>query len=185
MRIFKDLDMAEYLNIPYIIIILGNGVFICRTKNLFAAAFSHIQGRRHFGETGEFLKNMGIGAVTKELARLDKEELIKLLAELYGKDKETREFLDFYVNPDEKALHMKCRDKILYAFFPKRGYQLRLAEGKKAIADFKKYSSNGELLADLMLWYVENGVTYTNEYGDIDQARASSDKICRTSGTDG
>ena len=97
---------------------------------------------------------MGIGAVKKELARLDKEELIKLLAELYGKDKATREFLDFSVNPDEKALHMKCRDKILYAFFPKRGYRLRLAEGKKAIADFKKYSSNGELLADLMLWYV-------------------------------
>ncbi len=76
---------------------------------------------------------MGIGAVKKELARLDKEELIKLLAELYGKDKATREFLDFSVNPDEKALHMKCRDKILYAFFPKRGYRLRLAEGKKLL----------------------------------------------------
>ncbi|MFZ4525767.1 MAG: DUF6155 family protein [Chlorobium sp.] len=111
---------------------------------------------------------MGIGAVKKELARLDKEVLIKLLAELYSKDKATREFLDFYVNPDEDALHKKCRDKISLAFFPKRGYQVRLTEGKKAIADFKKCSSNVELLADLMLFYVEQGVDYTNEYGDID-----------------
>ena len=111
---------------------------------------------------------MGIGAVKKELARLDKEGLIKLLAELYSKDKATREFLDFYVNPDEEAMHKKCRDKISLAFFPKRGYQVRLTVGKKAIADFKKCSSNVELLADLMLFYVEQGVDYTNEYGDID-----------------
>ena len=111
---------------------------------------------------------MGIGSVKKELARLDKEGLIKLLAELYSKDKATREFLDFYVNPDEEAMHKKCRDKISLAFFPKRGYQVRLTVGKKAIADFKKCSSNVELLADLMLFYVEQGVDYTNEYGDID-----------------
>ncbi|MEI7696048.1 MAG: DUF6155 family protein [Chlorobium sp.] len=77
---------------------------------------------------------MGIGAVKKELARRDKEELIKLLAELYSKDKATREFLDFYVNPDEEAMHKKCRERISQAFFPKRGYKLRLAEGKKAIS---------------------------------------------------
>jgi len=111
---------------------------------------------------------MGIGALKKELARLDKEGLIKLIAELYSKDKATREFLDFYVNPDEGSMHKKCRERILHAFFPKRGYKLRLAEGKKAIADFKKCSSNGELLADLMLFYAEKGVEYTHEYGDID-----------------
>jgi hypothetical protein len=35
---------------------------------------------------------MGIGAVKKEPARLDKEGLIKLIAELYSKDKARREF---------------------------------------------------------------------------------------------
>jgi len=34
---------------------------------------------------------MGIGAVKKELAHLDKEELIKLLSDLYSKDQVTRE----------------------------------------------------------------------------------------------
>ncbi len=53
-------------------------------------------------------------------------------------------------------------------FFPARGFgQARLSIARKAINDYKKVSRNLPGLVDLMLFYVEMGVRYTNEYGDI------------------
>ena len=38
---------------------------------------------------------MGLTEVKRALSELDKESLIKLIAELYKKDKSSKEFLDF------------------------------------------------------------------------------------------
>ncbi len=46
--------------------------------------------------------------------------------------------IDFYINPDEKELFNKYRDKVFEAFYPKRGYKYKLKDGKQAISDFKK-----------------------------------------------
>ncbi|HLP15970.1 MAG TPA: DUF6155 family protein, partial [Bacteroidota bacterium] len=56
------------------------------------------------------------------------------------------------------------------AFFPQRGFMFNLREGKKAISDFKKLGVSSERVVDLMLIYVEDGVRYTNEYGDISES---------------
>lgn len=45
-----------------------------------------------------------------------------------------------------------------------------MREGKKALSDFQKLEPAAELIADLLLVYVETGVRFTNEYGDIDEA---------------
>ena len=56
-------------------------------------------------------------------------------------------------------------------FFPTRGFgKARLAIARKAINDYKKVSRNLPGLIDLMLFYVEMGVRYTNDYGDINEA---------------
>jgi hypothetical protein len=112
---------------------------------------------------------MGISELKTELKKLDKDMLIDLVTDLYKKNKSVKEFLDFYVNPDEKELFSKYRDRVYEAFFPRRGDRLRLAEGKKAISEFKKLGASKELLADLMLFYTETGVKCTNEYGDMDE----------------
>ncbi len=117
---------------------------------------------------------MGLTDIKKELKKLDKNKLIELFAELYKKNTAVKEFLNFYVNPDEKELLEKYRDKVFEAFYPKRGNQLKLKEGKQAISDFKKLGVSPELLADLMLFYVETGVSFTNDFGDIDEAFYSS-----------
>ncbi|MDQ3248820.1 MAG: hypothetical protein M3Q45_06375, partial [Chloroflexota bacterium] len=49
--------------------------------------------------------------------------------------------------------------------FPK--FNLRLA--RKAVTDFKKACADPAAIADLMLYYVEQGVICTNNYGDIDE----------------
>lgn len=112
---------------------------------------------------------MGLTDIKKELKKLDKGKLVDLVADLYKKNKSVKEFFDFYVNPNEKELLAKYKDKVYEAFFPKRGNRLRLSEGKKAIADFRKLGASKDLLADLMFYYVETGVECTNEFGDIDE----------------
>lgn len=110
---------------------------------------------------------MGLIDLKKELVKLDKDKLIVLISDLYKSNKAAKEYLDFYANPNEADLFDKYRDKVYEAFYPKRGYNLKLSDGKKAISDFKKMSTSGVLIADLMLFYVETGVQFTNEYGDI------------------
>jgi hypothetical protein len=112
---------------------------------------------------------MGLTDVKKELKKLDKDKLIDLIADLYKKNKSVKEFFDFYVNPNERELFEKYRNKIFEALYPKRGNNFKLKDGKQAISDFKKMGSSADLLADLMLFYVETGVRFTNDYGDINE----------------
>jgi len=117
---------------------------------------------------------MGLTDIKIELKKLDKDKLIDLVADLYKKNKSVKEFLDFYVNPNEAELFEKYRIKVFEAFYPKRGYNHKLKDGKQAISDFKKHGASPDLLADLMLFYVETGVKLTNEFGDIDEGFYSS-----------
>lgn len=112
---------------------------------------------------------MGLTDIKKELKKLDKDKLIDLIADLYKKNKSVKEFFDFYVNPNERELFEKYRDKVFEAFYPKRGNNYQLKDGKQAISDFKKMGTSADLLADLMLFYVETGVKFTNDYGDINE----------------
>ena len=117
---------------------------------------------------------MGLIDLKKELKSLSQDKLIDLVLDLYKNNKSVKEFFDFYVNPDENELFDKYRKKVFEAFYPKRGYNYKLSDGKKAISDFKKLSPSALLLGDLMLFYVETGVEFTNDYGDIGESFYSS-----------
>lgn len=117
---------------------------------------------------------MGLTDIKKELKKLERDKLIDLVADLYKKNKSVKEFFDFYIDPDERELFNKYREKVFNAFYPKRGFNLKLKDGKTAISDFKKLDPSSELLADLMLYYVETGVEFTNEFGDISEGFYSS-----------
>jgi len=112
---------------------------------------------------------MGLTDLKKELKKFDKDKLIDLVADLYKKNKAVKEFFDFYLNPNERELFNKYRDKVFEAFYPKRGLNFKLKDGKQAISDFKKLGASADLITDLMLFYVETGVKFTNDFGDIDE----------------
>lgn len=95
--------------------------------------------------------------------------MVELVVDLYKKNKSVKEYLDFYVNPDERELFEKYRSKVFEAFYPRRGFNYKLKDGKQAISDFGKLGPSSELLADLMLFYVETGVSFTNDFGDMDE----------------
>ena len=117
---------------------------------------------------------MGLTDIKKELGKFDKNKLINIIADLYKRNKSVKEFFDCYVNPNEKELFEKYQAKVFEAFYPKRGYDLKLKDGKKAISDFKKLGTSTGLIADLMLFYVETGIKFTNDFGDIDEKFYSS-----------
>jgi len=109
-------------------------------------------------------------SIKTELAKLEKSALIEIISDLYKKNKSVQEYLNFYIKPDEDSLFEKYRAKVYEAFFPKRGFGYNLKQGKQSITDFKKLGPSAESLADLMLFYVETGVRFTGDYGDMNEA---------------
>lgn len=75
-------------------------------------------------------ENMGLTELKKELKKLDKDKIIDLVSDLYKKNKSVKEFFDFYVNPKELELFKKYHDKVFDAFYPKRGFNYKLKDGK-------------------------------------------------------
>lgn len=117
---------------------------------------------------------MGLKEVKAELNKHSKETVIKHIAELYKKYKPVKEYFDFYVNPDEEEILQKYKAQVREGFYPNRGFGFKLSISRKAINDFKKLGASKESLADLLLYYVECGVEFTNEFGDIDENFYSS-----------
>lgn len=113
---------------------------------------------------------MSLLKLKKELLKLEKPQLIALVGELYKSQKAVKEYLDFYFEPNEADLLPAYRERVLRAFYPKRGYDYNLRLGKAAISDLRKLGVSAQPLADLMLHYVECGIRYTNDYGDINES---------------
>ncbi|MFB6318957.1 DUF6155 family protein [Saccharicrinis sp. FJH54] len=113
---------------------------------------------------------MATSNLKKFLKSLSKEELIKHIMELDKKYKPVQEYYHLYLNGDTSGTTEKYKSIIKNEFFPTRGLpKERLSVARKAISDAKKIGLPADALADLMLFYVETGASYTNEYGDIDE----------------
>ena len=100
-----------------------------------------------------------------------KEELIKEIADICNTFDYVKDFYGVKILPDSsKEILNKHKKIILNEFFPSRGFtQSRLSVARKAVNDFKKVSISAFDTADIMIYYVETGVLFTNEYGDIDE----------------
>lgn len=114
---------------------------------------------------------MKISEIKRGLKEISKEELVNDISDLIKKSDFVR---DYYLTKfsDENGFSVLTRykDAIRDEFFPKYGDGLgRLSVAKKAISEFKKISSNNEHVAEIMIYYVEVGVEYTDAYGDINE----------------
>ncbi len=69
---------------------------------------------------------------------------------------------------DQESLLEPYKRAIHREFYPDRGLpRLNLAAARKAPNDFKRVNSQLEAIAELLVYYVEQGVACTVEYGDI------------------
>lgn len=109
-----------------------------------------------------------------EIESFDKKQLIELVIDIYTKNTSAREYLDFLFNSNDVEVLKSFKQKVREAFYPKRGFGFKLSIGKKAISDYRKLNPAPDSLIDLLLCYVESGVDFTNDYGDIDENFYSS-----------
>lgn len=125
-------------------------------------------------ETPKLTKKPGAwSAARQHLATWDKPALLALVKDLYDAAAGNRNFIHARCQAEDGGggeVLETYRSKIVEQFFPKRGFgKLKLAEARKAIREYKKATGNIPGTAELLMSYVENGVEFTNQYGDIDE----------------
>ena len=122
------------------------------------------------------MKKLTIAELKKILKSKSNDELIKEIVELYKKFPDVKDYYSSNLSTDGMTEVLEKYKKIVQnEFFPTRGFgKLRLSVARKAVNDFKKISNSSHDIAVIMLHYVENGVEFTNEYGDIDEQFYSS-----------
>jgi len=114
---------------------------------------------------------MKINELKINLKESTKEELVKDIVDLFKKSEFVNDYYcSKYSDEGDISLLVKHKDIIENEFFPVNGFgDARLSVAKKSITEYKKINSNKKHIAELMVFYVENGVKYTNCYGDINE----------------
>ena len=111
---------------------------------------------------------MSKAQLKKHLLGLTQEQVIDVILELYDARKEAKEYLEFYMNPNDDIKLDEYKKIIYNEFYPTRGEpKCRFSVCRKAVSDFKKLKPSPSCIADLMLFYIETGVNFTAEYGDM------------------
>ena len=101
---------------------------------------------------------------------LTNEQLLEIVLYMYDNMKPVKEYLEYSLNPNEKAMFEKYKTIIVNEFYPKGKTaqpKTRFSVAKKAIADFKALKPSPELLGDLMLTLPEMACKFTCDYGDM------------------
>jgi Family of unknown function (DUF6155) len=107
----------------------------------------------------------------KYLTNSSKEDLISDISELFKRLNSVKDYYQIKLSPQEEIkVSAKYKKLIEDEFFPARGIgEAKLSVAKKGVAEYKKIAESPVAVADIMLFYVEQGVKYTNAYGDIDE----------------
>jgi hypothetical protein len=113
--------------------------------------------------------NASWSQIKSQIGSLEKEELLNLIRDLYQLNADNKVMLatrfsavssEDLVEPYKKAIRRE--------FNPERGLpRLNIGAARKALTSFKKASASSDAVIDLLLYYVEQGVSCTNQYGDM------------------
>ena len=121
-------------------------------------------------------KSLTWSQVKTKLSDASQQQLLDIIRDLYNLNPDNKVFLSSHLQVgDPRDLLEPYRRRIRREFNPDRGFpKLNLGAARKALNDFKKASADPRAVADLMVYYVEQGVQCTLQYGDIDEAFYSS-----------
>jgi len=114
-----------------------------------------------------------IGELRKLLAEMPNDELTNLMVESYKLSKEVQILVNIRLKGDEEVdrFLQVSKTKIRNEFLPSRGFgKLRVGTVKKAVSDFKKIGKNENFVIDLMIFSVEMGVEFIEQFGDISES---------------
>ena len=115
---------------------------------------------------------MKIKDLKQYLNTRSKEQLIAEIGDIFSKIEAVKDCYQSKLNLGYSVeVGEKYKSIIKHEFFPARGFgRAQLSVARKAVSDYKKVSTSKFGVADVMLYYVEMGVLFTDTYGDIDEA---------------
>ena len=97
----------------------------------------------------------------KTLRELTRDQIIDVVLELYDARRDAREYLEYFVNPDEAGMAEKARAIIAKEFFPPRGRAKgRSLICRRAIKDYTLLHPSPRHIAAVNLYLVECVITY-------------------------
>lgn len=112
---------------------------------------------------------MALNQLKKELNKMEKTEIIKMISELYKRVPEAKNYLDIYTTGEFKKLAEKYKIQIEKYIFPNgRNMVLRETEARKIIRTVRKMKIT-ELNVDLELHYVSCCLEIIEDYGYWDE----------------
>ena len=117
-------------------------------------------------------KPMSKAALKKHLISLTNGQIVETVLEMYDTLKPAKEYLEYFMNPNEQELFEKHKAVIVREFYPTGKYtepKTRFSIAKKAIADFRAMKPSPELLGNLMLTLPEMACKFTFDYGDMSE----------------
>jgi hypothetical protein len=108
----------------------------------------------------------------KHLDARSHDDLVIDILEMFKRLDAVKDFYQLRLDDSHnEELLERCKAQIEKEFFPKRGLgRARLSVARKAITEYAQVSNSAEGQADLMVYYVEMGVKYANEWGEINDA---------------
>jgi len=108
-------------------------------------------------------------SLKKYLDQFTKMQLIEQILELQKKYKDVKTYYEFTLNLTSPAQADKVKKAIHKLFNPSSMSDPKLREARREVSLFRKLSPPEDSVADVMLHYVECGVEFTNNYGDINE----------------
>lgn len=115
------------------------------------------------------LSKMGISDLKRYLNNATKDEIILDILKLFKENKNVQEYYRLKFEPASDDIIKKYKKIIQNEFFPDRGMgKFRLSVARNAISDYKKSGGPPGGTIELMLYYVENCIDFTDKYGDMD-----------------
>ncbi len=100
----------------------------------------------------------------KYLANFSKEEIIEIILNLYDARAEAKDYLEFFLNPNEQKRMDKVKSIIYKEFFKTRGYpRTRITVCRKAIKDFISLGASHEAQAEVIFFYFDLVIQYLQE----------------------
>ena len=106
---------------------------------------------------------MKLNDLKKVLKELSKEELSEIIFDLYKSNKAVKDFLHYHLNQSDEQLIDKYKAEIKKAINPDK-IKIKLAKARKTLSDFKKIGAQPEAQAELMLYYIEQGINFSARF---------------------
>lgn len=101
---------------------------------------------------------------------MSKEHVIAFVLEIYQNNRQTREYLNYLLDPNEKEILEKFKSIITEEFYPKKNMlkpKLQFSVCERAIEELISLNPYPELLVDVMLTLPEMGTEYSYQFGDM------------------